>query len=36
VRHSPWSDIFGARGRLGVALLNLKARFAERVESWLG
>jgi radical SAM protein with 4Fe4S-binding SPASM domain len=27
VRNRPWSDIFGARGRLGVSLLNLKARF---------
>jgi radical SAM protein with 4Fe4S-binding SPASM domain len=25
VRNRPWSDIFGARGRLGVTLLNLKA-----------
>ncbi|MBN2371566.1 MAG: radical SAM protein [Vicinamibacteria bacterium] len=35
VNHRPWSDIFGSGGRLGVALLNLKARFMERVESWL-
>jgi AdoMet-dependent heme synthase len=34
VRHRPWSEIFGARGRLGVALLNWRARLAERVESW--
>jgi len=26
VRTAPWKDIFGARGRLGVTLLNLKAR----------
>lgn len=26
VRTAPWKDIFGARGRLGVNLLNLKAR----------
>ncbi len=25
-RNRPWRDIFGARGRLGVTLLNLKAR----------
>lgn len=35
VRHHPWSDIFGTRGRLGVALLGAKARFAERMASWL-
>ena len=26
VQNPPWSDIFGARGRLGVTLLNLKTR----------
>ena len=26
VQNPPWSDIFGAQGRLGVTLLNLKAR----------
>ncbi len=26
VRHRPWSDIFGSRGRLGVALLGLRSR----------
>ncbi|HOX01538.1 MAG TPA: radical SAM protein [Candidatus Paceibacterota bacterium] len=26
VQNQPWNDIFGARGRLGVTLLNLKAR----------
>jgi len=26
VRNPPWNDIFGAQGRLGVTLLNLKAR----------
>jgi AdoMet-dependent heme synthase len=26
VQNPPWSDIFGARGRLGVTLLNFKAR----------
>lgn len=25
VRHRPWSEIFGAHGRVGVSLLNLKA-----------
>lgn len=33
--NQPWSDIFGAGGRLGVTLLNLRARFTERLESWL-
>jgi radical SAM protein with 4Fe4S-binding SPASM domain len=31
VRHRPWSDIFGPGGRVGVALLNLKARIRELV-----
>jgi len=29
VRHRPWSEIFGTGGRLGVALLDLKARLRE-------
>jgi len=29
VRNRPWSEIFGAAGRLGVNLLNLKARLGE-------
>jgi radical SAM protein with 4Fe4S-binding SPASM domain len=29
VRHRPWSEIFGSGGRLGVALLDLKARIRE-------
>jgi len=29
VRHRPWSEIFGSGGRLGVALLDLKARLRE-------
>jgi radical SAM protein with 4Fe4S-binding SPASM domain len=35
VHNRPWSDIFGSGGRLGVALLNLKARFTERMGGWL-
>jgi AdoMet-dependent heme synthase len=31
VRHRPWSDIFGSRGRLGVTLLNVRARIRELV-----
>jgi radical SAM protein with 4Fe4S-binding SPASM domain len=31
-QNRPWSDIFGARGRMGVSLLNLKAR----LNSFLG
>jgi len=31
VRNRPWSDIFGARGRLGVFMLNLRARIRELV-----
>ena len=34
VRHRPWRDIFGTRGRIGVTLLGWRARLAERVESW--
>jgi radical SAM protein with 4Fe4S-binding SPASM domain len=34
VRHRPWRDIFGARGRIGVTLLAWKARLAEQLESW--
>jgi hypothetical protein len=26
VQNPPWREIFGAQGRLGVTLLNLKAR----------
>jgi hypothetical protein len=29
VSHRPWSEIFGRGGRLGVALLDLKARLRE-------
>ncbi len=29
VRHRPWSEIFGSAGRVGVALLDLKARIAD-------
>jgi radical SAM protein with 4Fe4S-binding SPASM domain len=29
VRHRPWSEIFGSGGRLGVALLDLKARIMD-------
>ena len=31
VHNPPWSDIFGARGRLSVSLLNLKARLKAMV-----
>jgi len=29
VRHRPWSEIFGSGGRVGVALLDLKARITD-------
>jgi radical SAM protein with 4Fe4S-binding SPASM domain len=29
VRHRPWSEIFGSGGRMGVALLDLKARITD-------
>ena len=29
VRHRPWSEIFGSAGRMGVALLDLKARIRD-------
>jgi len=29
VRHRPWSELFGSGGRLGVALLDLKARIMD-------
>jgi len=35
VRNRPWSEIFGTTGRIGVTLLNMKARVAERVGAWL-
>jgi radical SAM protein with 4Fe4S-binding SPASM domain len=31
VRHRPWSDIFGSRGRLGVALLNVRDKIRDLV-----
>ena len=36
VQNPPWSDIFGAQGRLGVTLLNLNARLKAIVGDRLG
>jgi AdoMet-dependent heme synthase len=33
IRNRPWNDIFGARGRLGVTLLNLRARINAFMEN---
>lgn len=36
VQNPPWSDIFGAQGRLGVTLLNVKARLGTLLGSHQG